>query len=73
MSARVSLDNQARVPVYNSQTFQLVQLLLATLLTEEGYTVRKVDVVWNGICIENACVDMRTVVMVDCTDELLQR
>lgn len=55
------------------QNSQPAQLLLAELLTEQGFTVRSMGIVWkNGICIEHPESDMRAAVMVDCAEELLQ-
>lgn len=49
------------------------QRLLARLLTEQGYVVRSMGVVWkNGICIEHPNFDNRAALMVDCAGESLQ-
>jgi hypothetical protein len=46
------------------------QVLLERLLTESGYTVRSMGVVWkNGISVEHASSDTRVAVIVDCAGD----
>lgn len=50
-----------------------VQRLLARVLTEQGFHVRSMGVVWkNGLCVEHPDSDMRAALMVDCGEGSLQ-
>jgi hypothetical protein len=68
-------ESEPGVPLASVQLAksQPIHRLLARLLTEQGYGVRSMGVVWkNGICVEHPNSDMRAALMVDCSEESLQ-
>lgn len=60
-------------PARNILRHTPAQELLTTLLTQAGYIVRPMDVIWkNGLSVEHPTSDMRAALMVDCAEGSVQ-